>query len=79
VPSNAGDGAANRLLQVLGNPPVVLLLKVADSNDTVTRSNSELVLGRRPANKGGGSANSKEDQSRLISSWGGLPDQSVTV
>lgn len=79
VPSNTGDGAADRLLQVLGNPPVVLLLKVADGNNTVTRSNSELVLGRRPTNKGGGSADSEEDQSRLISSWGGLPDQSVTV
>lgn len=79
VPGNAGDGAADRLLQVLGNPPVVLLLKVADGNNTVTRSNSELVLGRGPTNKGGGSADSEEDQSRLISSWGGLPDQSVTV
>lgn len=46
VPSNAGDGTADRLLQVFRNPPVVFLLKVANGNDAVTGAHGKLGLGR---------------------------------
>lgn len=46
VPSNAGDGAADRLLQVLRNPPVVFLLEVANGDDAVTGAHGKFGLGR---------------------------------
>lgn len=46
VPSDAGDGTADRLLQVLRNPPVVFLLKIANGNDAVTGAHGKLGLGR---------------------------------
>lgn len=46
VPGDAGDGAADRLLQVLRNPPVVFLLEVANGNDAVTGAHGKLGLGR---------------------------------
>lgn len=46
VPRDAGDGTADGLLQVLGNPPVVFLLKVANGNDTVSGTHGKLGLGR---------------------------------
>jgi hypothetical protein len=79
VPGYTGDGTADRLLQVLGNPPIVLLLEVADSNDPVTGSDGELVLGRRPAHESSGSADSKKDESWLVAFRRGFPDESVTV
>lgn len=42
VPGNAGDGAAERLLEVLGHPPVVLFLKVADSSNSGTAADGKL-------------------------------------
>lgn len=57
MPGNAGDGAADRLLEVLGHPPVVLLLKVADGNDAVTGTDGEFGFRRRPANKRSSPAN----------------------
>ena len=79
MPGNTGDGAADRLLQVLGHPPVVLLLEVADSNDPVTGSDGKLVLGGRPAHESGGSADSKKDESWFIAFRGRFPNDSVTV
>jgi hypothetical protein len=79
VPVYAGDGASDGLLQVLGNPPVVLLLKVTDSNDAVARTDGKFGFGRRPAHKGSGTANSEEDKSRLISRRRRLPDQGVSI
>lgn len=79
VPGNARDGAANGLLEMLGNPPVVLLLKVADGDDAVAGADGELGLGRRPAHKRGSSADSEQNESRLVTGRRGLPDQGVTV
>lgn len=79
VPSNAGDGTANRLLQVLRNPPVIFLLKVADGNHAVAGAHGKLGLGRRPSNKRSGAADSKKDKGGLVSGRRGLPDQRISI
>ena len=58
MPGQRGDGASDRLLQVLGDPPVILLFKVAHGDDARTRSDGEFLLGWRPADKGRGSVDS---------------------
>lgn len=45
VPGEGSDGTANRLLQVLGDPPVVLLLEIADGDHAGSRADGELLLG----------------------------------
>ena len=74
MPGDGGDGAADGLLQVLRDPPVVLLLEVTDGDDAVAGANSELGLARRPPDKGCGTGDSEEDEGRLVSVRGGLPD-----
>lgn len=54
VPSYSGNGGANRLLDVLGHPPVVFLLEVADWDEAGARPNGELGLGWRPTDAGSG-------------------------
>lgn len=60
VPCQRGDSAANRLLQVLGNPPVVLLLEVADGDHASSRTDSELLLRGRPADEGSGTVDTEQ-------------------
>lgn len=79
VPGDSGNGTPDRLLQVLRNPPVILFLEVADSDDAVSRSDSELSLGRRPSNKSGGSGDSKQDQCRLVTCRGWLPNEGISI
>ena len=45
MPIKSGDCALDRLLEVLGDPPVVLLLEIADCDHSGTRTNSKLLLG----------------------------------
>lgn len=79
MPSDACDGASDGLLEMFRHPPVVLFLEIANGNDTVTGADGELGFGRGPAHKGRSSADSQENQSRLISGWRGFPDDGVTV
>lgn len=79
VPVDRGDGAADGLLQVLRDPPVVLLLEVADGDDAVAGADGELGLGGRPADKGGGPGDAEEDEGRLVSGGRRLPDKGVSV
>lgn len=44
VPSQGSNGASNRLLEVLRDPPVVLLLEVADRDQASSRTDGELLL-----------------------------------
>lgn len=80
VPGNAGDGGAQRLLQVLGHPPVVLLLEVADGNDAGARADGELALVRAPADASGCAVDAEEHEGRLpLAALAGLPDVGVAV
>lgn len=79
MPIDCGDRAANRLLQVLGNPPVVFLFEVADGDDAVARANGEFSLRGRPTDKGSGSSNAKKNEGGLVSRGRGFPDKGVSV
>ena len=79
MPCHGQDGALERLLQVLRHPPVVLLFKVADGDDTRARADGELLLRRRPAHEGGGPVDAQEDERRFPAGGGGFPDVGVSV
>lgn len=52
MPGKSGDGTPNRLFEVFGNPPIVLLLKVTYCDHTGTRSDGKFLFRWRPAHKG---------------------------
>ncbi len=79
VPGEGGDGAADGLLEVLGDPPVVLGLEVAHGDEAVARTDGELGLGRGPADEGGGAVDAQQDEGGLVALRGGLPDEGVAV
>lgn len=79
VPSDAGDSAAKGLLQVLGHPPVVLLLKVANGSNSCTTTDGELCLVGRPSHACSSSVDAEEDECGAPGTVGGLPDVCVTV
>lgn len=79
VPGDARDGATNRLLQVLRHPPIVLLFEVTDRNNAVTGAHGKLGFIRRPTDKGRSSADSKQDQSWLVTGRGRLPDEGISI
>ena len=79
MPVDGGDGTPDGLLQVLGDPPVVLLLEVADGDDAVTGTDGELGLGGGPAHESSGAGDSEEDEGGLVTGGRGFPDQCVAV
>lgn len=79
VPGEGGDGTTDRLLQVLGDPPVVLLLEVADGDYAGSRADGELLLRGRPAHKGGGTVDAEQDEGGLPAGSGLLPNVSIAV
>lgn len=64
---------------MLRDPPVVFLLEVADSDDTVARADGELGLGRRPTDKGSCTVDAEKDQGGLVSLGGRFPDEGVAI
>lgn len=79
VPGQCSDSTANRLLQVLRNPPVVLLLEVTNSDDAGSGTDGKLLLGGRPSDKCCSSVDSKKDQSRLPARGGLLPNIGIAI
>lgn len=79
VPRECCDGAANRLLEMLRDPPVVLLLEVAYSDHPSTGADRKLLLRRRPAHKGCSTINSEKDEGGLPTGGGLFPDVGVAV
>ena len=53
VPVHGGDCASDGPLDVLGHPPVVVLLKVADGYNPGARAHGKLVFPGGPAHTGG--------------------------
>ena len=51
MPGKSGDGTPNRLFEVFGDPPIVLLFKVAYCDHAGTRPDGKFLFRRRPAHK----------------------------
>jgi len=64
VPRNLGDSAAVAL-DVLGDPPVVVLLEVAHRDNLRTAADGELGLIRRPAHPSGCTVDTKDNENRV--------------
>ena len=64
---------------MLGDPPVVLLLEVADSDQASAGTYGELSLGGRPADEGGGAVDAEQDEGGLPTGWRGLPDIGISI
>lgn len=79
VPCQGCNSTANRLLDVLRDPPVVLLLEVADGNHSSAGADGELLLRWGPAHKGCGTVDSEKDQSRFPSGRGLLPNVGIAI
>ena len=79
VPVHSENSRAERLLDVLGYPPVVLLVKRADGDSARTRAYGELVLVRRPLDRGGCAVDTEQDKGWLPAGLCGRPDVGVTV
>lgn len=79
MPGNSVDGAADRLLDVLRHPPVVLLFEVADCDDAGAGADGKFGLGRRPADECRGAVDAEEDEGWLVAGWGWLPDKGVAI
>lgn len=79
VPGQGGNGTANGLFQVLRNPPVVLLLEVANSDDAGSGTNGKFLLGGGPSDKRRSSVDSKKNQSRLPARGGLFPNVGIAI
>jgi hypothetical protein len=79
VPGQREDGRAQGLLEVFGNPPIVLLFEVADSDNAGSGADGELVLIGGPANVGSRTVDAEEDESGLPAGRRRLPDEGVTI
>lgn len=80
MPRNGQDGRANGLLNMLGNPPIVFGLVVANTDNSVTGTNCELLAVRRPSDKSRSPVDSQQDKSRLPRAVKlGFPDNCVSV
>jgi len=64
VPGDASDGAAV-LLNVLANPPIVVLLEVANRDDLGAAGHSELITLGAPLHVSGGTVDTKDNQHGL--------------
>ena len=65
VPVEAEDGRAQRLLEVLGDPPVALGVVLAHGDRARARRDGELLLVGRPAHEGRRAVDAQEDERRL--------------
>lgn len=79
MPCQSCDCATDGLLYVLGHPPVVLFLKIADCDQPSPRSNGELLLGRGPTDKSGGAVDTQKDKGGLPALRGGFPDVGISI
>lgn len=80
MPCDGKNSGTQWLLDVLRDPPIVFLFKIANGNCASTRANGEFRSVGRPADEGGSSVETEEDKGRFPGSVRrGLPDEGVTV
>jgi hypothetical protein len=79
VPGDREYGRAERFLEMLGYPPVILLFKVADSDDAGAGSDSEFLLIGRPAYVGCRSVDAEENEGGLPAGRGWLPNEGIAI
>ena len=65
MPVERRDGALDRLLDVLGHPPVILRVEVADGDEASAAAHRELVLGRAPLDARRGAVDPQQHQGVL--------------
>jgi len=78
VPCDASDSAAV-LLNVLADPPIVVLLEVADRHNLGAAGHSELITLRAPLHMSGSTVDTKDNQNRLPLLLDISPHVSVTI
>jgi len=78
VPGDVSDGRGV-LLDVLGDPPIVIGLERADGDEVSATSDGELVLVRGPFDVSGGTVDSKNHKNGLPYVVGKSPHVSVTI
>ena len=80
MPIQGGDGRPNGFLDVLGHPPIVFLLEIANGDQPGSRSNGEFVLLRTPFDASGSPVDPQQDQILLPGSIRKeVPDVSVAI
>lgn len=79
VPGQRCDGGADGLLEVLADPPVVFLFKIADGDDAGAGADGELCFGGGPADKGGGAVDTEEDEGGTPAGGGVFPDVGIAI
>lgn len=65
MPVDIEDGAANRLLEVFGDPPIALFVVVTNRDGTGAGTDSKFSTIGRPADAGCRSVEAEQDESRL--------------
>src|SRR5690348_13250979 len=79
MPRYASDSRSDGLLDMLRDPPVVLLLEVAHGDQAGTGTHGKLGLGRGPADAGSCTVDAEENQSGLPALGRRLPDVGISV
>lgn len=79
MPGDGRNGAADRLLQMLGHPPVVLGFEVADGDSSGAGADGEFGLVGRPASAGSGTIEAQENERGLVASGGRFPDVGIAI
>lgn len=79
VPRQGRHRAPDRLLQVLRDPPVVLLLKVAHGDQARPGPDGELPLRGGPAHERGRAVDPEEDEGRFPPGGGRFPHVGISI
>lgn len=79
VPRYRCNSAPDWLLEMLRDPPVVLLFEVADGDEAGARANGEFRLGGSPTDAGGGAIDAEEYKRRLPTFGRGLPHVGIAI
>lgn len=79
VPGESGDSAADGLLDVFADPPVIFGFEVTNGDDAGTGADGEFLLIGRPAHEGGGAIDPEENECGFPTRRGRFPDVSVAV